>query len=56
MGFTAPPTPPGDFKDVIVAAIEAARPPWYERPPWSFGIGGALAIGVGGVLKYLGWN
>lgn len=35
------------YEPVIRAAIEAARRPWYERPPWSFAIGGAIAVVTG---------
>lgn len=51
-----PPPSPEEYASVITKAIEAARPPWYERAPWSFGIGYGLAMIVGATLKFLGWN
>jgi hypothetical protein len=45
---------------LVAEAIRQTRPPWYERAPFSYILGGAgaLLVGVGGdgIAHYLGWS
>lgn len=45
---------------LVAEAIRQTRPPWYERPPFSFMLGGAGAVITGaagaGIAHALGWS
>ncbi len=44
---------------IVAEAVRQTRPAWYERAPWSWGIGAALAVATSvigdGVTHALGW-
>ena len=49
-----------DLTRLVAEAIRQARPPWYERAPYSWGIGAALAVATtvlgSGITRWLGWS
>lgn len=42
--------------DKFLAEMPNLERPWYDRTPWSYLIGGAVALGVAALTKWIGWT